>query len=605
MDPEMRAPRLSPDGTKVVYVATKDRKSIVAVYDLQTHTPRAVMQGVTERFRVTECNFKSDQLLLCAFEGVDYSRDQPYPVSRMVVIGTDGSGMRVLFENGEMAVSQFQDRIVALLPDDPRHVLVELTGTSDVFPSVFRLDVQSGNSVILVTQRPPVTDWFADQRGVVRFGFGYRQDQALYLGRDAVDDPWRTLEKFKRFEGPEFEPITFGATPNLLYVFASHEGRRAAWLLDLDEHSDAKLVYSNPEVDVEDVIAWPSDGHVAGFLYETDRPHTYYIDPQAAAIDAALEKAMPGEYHSVVSASRDGTKLLCASFSDVMPLRYFVLDLANKKFSALGQENSQLSKVRLATMKSVSVPGAGGIHIPGYLTLPVDAKPGARLPAIVYPHGGPYAQDHWGYDPIVQMLASRGYAVLQLNFRGSTGYGSAWRDAGHQAWGTVMHDDITAGAHWLLSEGIADPARMCIVGWSYGGYAALIGAVKEPQLYKCAVSIAGVSDLAGLQADDDRFYGGKLAVQDSTGTNKPELAAESPLRQADRIRIPVLLIHGEDDYTVLARHSKEMAKALTHAGVHNELVLIPHAEHALLGMQARLTLLTHLEAFLGQNLGKP
>ncbi len=202
------------------------------------------------------------------------------------------------------------------------------------------------------------------------------------------------------------------------------------------------------------------------------------------------------------------------------------------------------------------------------------------------------------------MLASRGYAVLQLNFRGSTGYGDEWRDAGHQRWGTVMHDDITAGAHWLVSAGIADPNRMCIVGWSYGGYAALIGAVKEPQLYRCAVSIAGVSDLSQLQSDDDRFYGGKAAVRESTGTVKQELIAESPLRQADRIKVPVLLVHGEDDYTVLARQSKDMAKALSRAGVHNELVLIKHADHSLSRTDFRLTLFTKLDEFLAKNLGK-
>jgi dipeptidyl aminopeptidase/acylaminoacyl peptidase len=248
------------------------------------------------------------------------------------------------------------------------------------------------------------------------------------------------------------------------------------------------------------------------------------------------------------------------------------------------------------------VPGEGGIGIPGYLTLPLGTAPGTRLPAVVLPHGGPYARDSPDYDPLVQMLANRGYAVLQLNFRGSTGYGQAWEQAGHQAWGTIMHEDITAGARWLISEGLADPARLAIVGWSYGGYAALIGVEKEPHLYRCAVSIAGVSDVAELARDDARFYGGQAAASDSMGADQAALAAESPVRHADRIRVPVLLVHGMDDYTVLVHESREMARALGRNHVPHELVLIRHGEHSLKRPEMRLTLYRALEAFLAINL---
>jgi dipeptidyl aminopeptidase/acylaminoacyl peptidase len=205
---------------------------------------------------------------------------------------------------------------------------------------------------------------------------------------------------------------------------------------------------------------------------------------------------------------------------------------------------------------------------------------------------------------VVQVLASRGYAVLQLNFRGSTGYGTEWYEAGFRHWGTVMHDDITAGAKWMVSEGIADPARMCIVGWSYGGYAALIGAVKEPTLYKCAVSIAGVSDIYQLQIDDSRFYGGRAMVQDITGDNRRELDAVSPRKNADRIKVPVLLIHGDDDIQVLVDHSRTMAKALKKAGVPSQLVIIEKGNHSLSTAPWRDTLYTKLESFLAGQIGQ-
>src|SRR5690606_30526845 len=244
---------------------------------------------------------------------------------------------------------------------------------------------------------------------------------------------------------------------------------------------------------------------------------------------------------------------LIASYSDVKPAAYSILDLDAAQLMAFGSQRPALNSAQLATMKPVRIPGPEGLSIPGYLTIPAGREP-KSLPAVVYPHGGPYARDRWGFDPVVQMMASRGYAVLQVNFRGSTGFGDDWLDAGWQAWGTTMHDDITAGARWLISEGIADPKRMCIVGWSYGGQGALIGAVKEPDLYQCTVSIAGVSDIAQLQRDDSRFYGGRVAVRETAGSNRRELAEVSPRRQAERIKVPVLLVHGDADIQVLVEH---------------------------------------------------
>jgi dipeptidyl aminopeptidase/acylaminoacyl peptidase len=375
--------------------------------------------------------------------------------------------------------------------------------------------------------------------------------------------------------------------------------------MDLDEHKDFELLFARPDVDADSLIEWPTDQHVTGFLYETDRPHVEFIDPLAAGIEQLMEKNVPGAYHEVVDASRDGTMLVILSFSDTLPPRYHLLDLNNHKLMVIGQESAALAQAQLAPMKPVTVPGPGGISIPGYLTLPVDSAPGQRIAAVVFPHGGPYRRDSWGYDPMVQLMANRGYAVLQLNFRGSTGYGEDWLNAGHQAWGTVMHDDITAGAHWLIDQGIADPGRLCIVGWSYGGYAALIGVVKEPQLYRCAVAVAGVSDLSQMASDDARFYGGRDAALNSTGEGRNKLQAESPALHADRIKVPVLLVHGEDDYTVLVTQSKEMAKALTQHGVKNELVLIKDGEHSLLEPEMRLRLYGRLTAFLAENLGPP
>ena len=607
---EMEEPRISPDGTHLAYISTVKGARVLVVRDLggQAH---AVVQLKSGLYSATHCDFKNDNRLLCHFRGLERSFGvRSYPTSRLVALDRNGDNVKVLFQSRSVddfytGSPQYQDKIVHLLPDDPKHVLIEMSDAESVYPAVWQLDVDTGFRREVVPEHPPVTSWIADREGVVRFGYGYRESNALYIARNSAKDPWRTLEKFKRFGGARFAPLVFGPLPNQLFVSAPEQRRDAVWEMDVDENRDFQLVFARPDVDADTILEWPTDHHVIGFFYETDRPHAEYIDPLAGGIAGLMEKSVPGAFHQVIDASRDGKMVVIECYSDVLPLTYYLLDLNKHALTAIGQQSAALAHAQLAPMKAITVPGPGGLSIPGYLTLPAGAKPGERLPAVVYPHGGPYARDFWGYDPMVQVMASRGYAVLQLNFRGSSGYGYAWQQAGHQAWGTVMHDDITAGAHWLIEQGIADPQRVCIVGWSYGGYAALIGVVKEPQLYRCAVSIAGVSDLSQLARDDERFYGGRVETQESTGTDKALLQAESPVLHADRIKVPVLLVHGEQDYTVQVDQSQAMAKALSRNGVKNELVVIKDGEHSLREPDMRLMLYRKLAEFLATNLGAP
>jgi dipeptidyl aminopeptidase/acylaminoacyl peptidase len=609
--PQMSDPHISPDGRYIVFFTTIEGRPRVAVRELTTGREWPILNAASGDFTVSRCEFKTNERMLCHLEGVVRGGDpgRLYPASHLLAINADGTRYKVLFSSSfftrlaPAATSQFQDRIVNWLPGDRSHVLIELGDRGSVFPAVYRLDVYSGDLQQVVASHPPVMDWTADPSGVVRFGYGFQDEKGVYIARNGADSPWRTLEEFKRFDRKNrFDPLAFGARPTDLLVFAPYEGRTAVWKMDLDAAGGGmQLVYSRPDVDVGGILEWPTDRHVAGYVYETDRPHTYFTDEHAAAIDAVLERALPGAYHVVIDATRDGGRLVTFSFSDVIPPRYHLLDVASGKLTELGRQ-VPLSEAQLAPMRSITVAGPGGIAIPGYLTLPRGSEPGEKLPGVVLPHGGPYARDHWAYDPLVQVLASRGYAVLQLNFRGSTGYGEKWRDAGQQAWGTIMSDDITAGAHWLIDQGIVDPQRLAIVGWSYGGYAALIGVEKEPQLYRCAVSIAGVSDLSQMALDDERFYGGKDSAGDAMGTDPASLRAQSPLEHVADIHVPVLLVHGEDDYTVLVGHSKAMDRELSRRVVPHELVLIPHGGHSLERPEMRLTLYRKVTEFLGTNL---
>jgi dipeptidyl aminopeptidase/acylaminoacyl peptidase len=599
-DTDFSFPALSPDGTKVAFVTRAQDQRVLMALDLVKKVRTGLMAATVDSFEISHCAFKNEERLLCGFSGTEFNRGQPYAVSRLVAVDVSGkSKPRVLVQNGNQGGSQFQDRVLDWQVDDPKHVLIELSGDGDPFPNVHSLDVYTGLMTVVQRARHPILRWKADRNGVVRFGYGFDERKQTYITRDSGDAPWRTLAKWEYGES-DFDVLGFGPTPGTLLVEASHNGRDAIFEMDLSEKSDRQLLFANGEVDVGSPIYWPTDHRIVGFSFETDRVYRKFFDGTAENIYASIDGALPGADNEVVGASRDGTKLLISSYSDVRPANYYVLDTATNRMLRIGSSNPALATATLAPMKPVKIKGPDGAMLPGYLTLPVGSS-GKKVPTIVYPHGGPHARDSWGFDSMVQFMASRGYAVLQVNFRGSIGYGYDWYEAGLRNWGTVMVDDITAATKWAIAEGIADPANTCIVGWSYGGYAALMSAVREPELYRCAVSIAGVADLRALAREDSRFYGGRQAMERILGDDVSELKAGSPMRAADKIKAPVLLVHGDDDIQVSVDHSRRMAKALDRGRKKYEVVIIKDGNHSLSRFEWRETLLTKLEAFLATN----
>lgn len=600
-DREFITPALSPSGNKVAYVTRVEGKRILVALDMVAMTRTGLMAGTVESFDVSHCAFKSEERILCGFRGTAFQTGQPYPVTRLVAVDVSGKNKpRVLVQNGSHGTSQRQDEILDWQLDDPKRVLIELSGDGSIFPNVYSLDVYTGLTSVVQRARDPIFDWKTDRSGVVRFGEG-RDEKARqhYITRESKSDPWRSLGKWEMGK-EDFSVIGFGPTPGTLLVEASHNGRVAIFEMDLSEKSDRQLLFANGEVDVAGPIYWPSDQRIVGFSYATDRVHRKFIDAEAEDVYDSIDAVLPGADNRVVGASRDGKKVLISSEADVRPTSFYVLDRTTSKMVRIGSHIPALEKKTLSPMKSVQIRAPDGVMLPGYLTLPPGSN-GKKLPMVVYPHGGPTARNVWGFDAMVQFFASRGYAVLQVNFRGSTGYGSDWFEQGHQNWGTVMVDDITAATHWSITEGIADPANVSIIGWSYGGYAALMSAVREPTLYRCAVSIAGVSDLRALSRERSRFYGGRKWVEYQVGDDADELKAGSPLRAADRIQAPVLLVHGDDDIQASVDHSKRMARALESHRKNYEFVQIRDGNHGLTRYEWRVELLTKLEQFLRKN----
>jgi dipeptidyl aminopeptidase/acylaminoacyl peptidase len=362
-----------------------------------------------------------------------------------------------------------------------------------------------------------------------------------------------------------------------------------------------ELVYANDQVDVDGLVYVGHGDRAIGVTFTEDRRQIIYFEPEYSALARSLARAIPTlPLIDFIETSSDGNRVLVHAGSDSDAGRYYVFDRTAHTLNEILMARPQLENVAGANVRVVSYPATDGTQVPAYLTLPPGST-GRGLPAVVLPHGGPSARDSWNFDWLAQYLAHQGYAVLQANYRGSSGYGDKWlQQNGFRSW-RISIGDITAGARWLTTQGIADPNRMAILGWSYGGYAALQAAATEPALFKAVVAIAPVTDLQQAK-DDYRNYTNASNVADEIGTG-PHVAEGSPLRHADAITAPVLLFHGDRDQNVGVIHSRRMDDALRGAGKHSELTVFPGLEHDLADSQARIQMLTRIGVFLSTSLG--
>jgi dipeptidyl aminopeptidase/acylaminoacyl peptidase len=340
---------------------------------------------------------------------------------------------------------------------------------------------------------------------------------------------------------------------------------------------------------------------VIGYTYATEGRDIVYFDPEFQALSSSLSKALPGRPSiNFDGASADGSKLVVLASSDTNPGTFYLFDKKTKHLDEIAPARPELAGRRLAEVTPIRIPAPGGVQIPGYLTLPPGSS-GKNLPAIVLPHGGPSARDEWGFDWLAQFLAARGYAVIQPNYRGSAGYGDRWEGAnGFKDWETAIAD-IAASARYLVDQGVADPKRLAILGWSYGGYAALQSAAVQPDLYKAAVAIAPVTDLSLLKEQAENFTNRRIA-QAFIGAGS-HITTGSPVKRAGTIEAPVLLVHGDLDANVVIKHSEEMLSALLGAGKKAELLRFKGLDHQLNDSNARAEMLTRIGQFLDAAIG--
>jgi dipeptidyl aminopeptidase/acylaminoacyl peptidase len=579
-DPLFESPAFSPGGSGPAGIMHSDGVEFLLAPDRDSLELEPILQFRDPEYRITWVQWVNDERLLF---GISYPFKGPLGIrprgTHLHAVNADGSNRRRLgrkWKNEDRI--PYQDRIVSMLRDDPQHVLIQVRINGKL--GVHRMDVDRGHLKRVVKPQPGITHWMADHDDVVKVGVEPSDQGLRVIARASAKEAWKEIFSWDEAK-PEvhFEPIGFDFDGRTLFVSSTHESDKARiYRYDLKTTSFGDVVFSHDEVDVDGgLLVSRKRRKVLAIGYTLDDPAWHFLDEAAKQEWAAIGRVLPGSQNRIVSQTRDENQLVIRSSGDTTAPVYYIYDRKKGSVELLFREYPDLPSEILSPMQAISYGARDGRLIHGYLTLPVGHQPN-QLPMVVMPHGGPTARDRRGFDPAVQFLANRGYAVLQINFRGSTGYGIDHMMAGMQEYGLAMQDDISDGVHWVLERGAVDPARICIFGASYGGYAALMGVIKTPELFRCAATYAGVTDLATIIRDDRWYHEVDLPLFPDD-TDKKLREAVSPLRNVDKINAPVLIAHGEQDWRVHVKHAKKLAKALKKAGKPYELYLYDDEIH--------------------------
>jgi len=597
--PAMQDVRLSPDGRQFAACLNHGDESILVTRAVQGGKASVLGRFDSLRHHLVWFGWAGDERLLVRVLHLEPRTrgDGEATVSRVLwSVAPDGSDQ----------VQLPYDFTVFDIPRDGRHVLVN-DGRWPA-PGVHRLDIRTGRHSLVQAGRTEVESWMVDQAHRVRIGLRRNGATVKVICRDPDGEAWRTLWSFETMEGGEVWPLGFGPGANELYVTAQHEGRDAVFCVDLADPALAKrLVASDPRWDVRgSLMLSPLDGRVLGVRSASMGDSGMLVwDPDLKALLARIDRGLPERANRLLQWSADGRRYLLHSSGNATPGEYFIGDVQSGELALLAQEYPDLDAGQLVRKQASVISARDGLKLTVFVTLPKDAEPGAALPTVLLPHGGPQSSDDADIDLLPQFLADRGYAVLQVNFRGSDGRGHAFRAAGFGQWGKAMQDDLTDAVQWLIAEGVADAQRLAIVGGSYGGYAALMGVATTPRLYRCAVSLAGVSDLGAMGRRAHLFSDSPTWLDKQLGSpfiGGPDLDAISPRYLADRIRVPVLLIHGTMDGIVPFEQGQWMADALRSAGKPFRFIRQEFAGHALAHQPYRLQYFRELESFLAENM---
>ncbi|WCM25771.1 S9 family peptidase [Sphingomonas sp. QA11] len=597
--PFMEAPQLSPDGTRAAARLAVNGTQRLAIIPLDDSSKMVqINQGEID---LNSWTWVNDSWLVARIGTNTPVEGDTWYVRRAISISADGKKMQVL---GKQDAAQGADDILWIARDGSPHVLLAMQTSiySDrpgFWPEVRDFDVSTGKGKRVLAPSTDVMDWYADSTGTVRLGIAYvdstRTSKMLY--RDRNDQTFRTVDKVR---GPGASlgnvPAMFLPEPGKAIAYDDAGGFNALYNLDLASLKTGEKLFGVPGYDIDNLITGDGGTRLIGIHYTDTRARTHWFDPALADIQAKIDQAVGTRRAQIKSWSRDFKVLIVLVDSPDNPGTYYIFRQDEGVMHVFASVNEGLGRKAYGPVSSIRYKARDGLEIEAILTRPKGGT-GKNLPLIVMPHGGPFARDDESWDWWAQFLASRGYAVIQPNYRGSSGYGTAFSEKGNGQWGLAMQDDLIDAIKWAAKEGIADPRRVCIVGGSYGGYAALRAAQRDHGTYRCAISYAGVSDMAAILRHDGSFLNGGRS-KDYWRSQSTDLKGASPINFATDFSIPVLVMHGKVDARVPVKQSREMVEKLKAAGKTYRYIEQPLGDHHFSREADRIQFLKEMEAFL-------
>lgn len=589
-NPERSGFQLSPDGSRIAFMQPWHSRMNVFV------RPRSGGEAVrvtaeTER-DVAGYFWKGSNRIIYL---KDFKGDENF---HLVRVDADGGNLVDLTPFDKVRTEIIDDRF-----ENDDEMIISLNRRNPEVFDAYRINVGTGELTLVAENPGNVIHWVTDHAGRIRMAIASDGVNSTILHRADDNAPFAAVltTNFKE----QIQPLLFDFDDNKLFA-ASNIGRdrEAIVLIDPATAKEERVIFEHPEVDVSEVSWSRKRKVVTGASFVTWKAERKFFDAQTEAIYRDLERQLPGYEIELQSSDRDETVFVVAAWNDRTQGVRYLYEAATGKLTKLAEITPWLDEKQLVEVKPITYQARDGLTIHGYLTLPKGA--GRNLPLIVNPHGGPWLRDAWGYNAEIQFFANRGYAVLQVNYRGSTGYGRKFWEASFKQWGRKMQDDVSDGVKYVIDRGIADPARVCIYGGSYGGYATLAGLVFTPELYACGVDYVGVSNLFTFMKTIPPYWKPMLdMLYEMVGDpekDKELLAAASPVMHADNIRVPLLIAQGAQDPRVNVDESNQMVAALKSRGIDVEYIVKDNEGHGFHNEENRFEFYEAMERFLARHL---
>lgn len=612
--------KISPDGQYLAETGVINGQTVLALIHL-ADKKGTLVRPREEDDDVTSFHWVSPTRVVYSIGTRVGGYDAPLPTGELFAVNADGTGAGMLYgyRLGGMSTGSHikhavaergTARFIAAIPDDPNHMLVSVSlwheaGFEEDLPVAYRMAVRDGIKTKIITAPMRGMAFVADHQGRIRFAYGETNDGDWKVYQHPLDgDGWQLMPEQSKDRST---PLAFNRDDSAAYFTC---GTAAG--LGICRWDPAKpvmtVVWSNPDVEADGLVNGLAEGSILGADFMDGRTGTALIDGQSndAQTLIALMKQFPGESVRFVSSTRDGKLSVVLVQADADPGTFLLYDAATKRLTPLLARMSWIDPGQMASKQPFNFAARDGMKLHGYVSYPPGREDAKHLPLVVFVHGGPFGiRDRWDFDPYVQAMATRGYAVLQVNYRGSGGYGYDYEHAGWREWGGKMQDDVTDATRWAISQGIADPQRICIFGGSYGGYAALEGAVKEPDLYKCAIGYVGVYDLPLMyrRGDIPKSSYGEAYLKRQLGDDLSVLAQHSPINQLDRLKAHVMLVVGGKDMRVPPIQGRSLHAALLSRHIPHVWIDKPREMHGFYDEGNVAELFGRIDQFLGANIG--